>query len=252
MKLFLPDNIFAKIFLAAVNPGSDVITEFAPSALLSKKTSEEPGSVALIPTLDLMKFKDLFVSPDIGISFDGQISNSFIYFKHGDENLDEVVLSGDASTNEVILSKIIFKELYNLEGSISLNRVSGISYDKNFLVSGSDNYSDVLFMNGINFSEEISELINAPYVNYVLVSTSDETLKEFVNTYKKDIADSTSVDLDSISTGYSQQALEYIKPNIQHLIISFDEQDVEGIKLLLELPYYHGIIKEIIDIKFVS
>jgi hypothetical protein len=46
--------------------------------------------------------------------------------------------------------------------------------------------------------------------------------------------------------------MEFIVSNIQHLIFTFDEQDVEGIKLLLELPYYHGIIKEMIDIKFVS
>jgi hypothetical protein len=30
-----------------------------------------------------------------------------------------------------------------------------------------------------------------------------------------------------------------------------EEQDIEGIKLLLQLPFFHGIINDILDIKFV-
>ena len=252
MKLLLPQNIFAEIFLSAINTVKEIQSEFIPSALLAKKLSNEPGLVALIPTLDLINHKELFVSPDLGISFDGPISNALIYFKHGDDALDELVLSGDVSTNEVLLSKIIFKELYDLDVSVSLNTSGETTADKNYLVVGSDNFQKNKFVNGITLAEEVSELINAPYVNFVLASASEETLKEFLDTYKNNLNDSTTIDLTSVIQGQSQLAVEFITTNIQHLIFTFEEQDVEGINLLLELPYYHGIIKEMIDIKFVS
>lgn len=252
MKLFLPQNIFAEIFLSAVNSVKEIKSEFTPSALLAKKLSDEPGSIALIPTLDLINHKELFISSEIGISFDGPISNSMIYFKHGDEDLGELMLSGDVSTNEVILSKIIFKELYNLNVSVSLNSSGEISSDKNFIVTGSENFQKNRFLNGITLAEEVTELINAPYVNFVLASASEENIKEFVNTYKNDLGNTEALNFVSIFKDQSQQAMEFIVSNIQHLIFTFDEQDIEGIKLLLELPYFHGIIKEMIDIKFVS
>jgi len=35
------------------------------------------------------------------------------------------------------------------------------------------------------------------------------------------------------------------------VVFDFDKQDLEGMKQLLQLPYYHGIIKDLIDVKFV-
>lgn len=252
MKLFLPQNIFAEIFLSAINAVKEIQTEYVPSALLAKKLSDEPGSVALIPTLDLINHKELFISPDIGMSFDGPICNSMIYFRQGDGELDELILSGDVSTNEVILSKIVFKELYNLDVSVSLNRSGEITSDKNFLVAGAENFQKNKFLNGITLAEEVTELINAPYVNFILASTSEENLKEFVSTYKNQLGNTNALNFVSIFKDQSQQAMEFIVSNIQHLIFTFDEQDVEGINLLLQLPYYHGLIKEMIDIKFIS
>jgi hypothetical protein len=39
--------------------------------------------------------------------------------------------------------------------------------------------------------------------------------------------------------------------NISSLILKFDEQDVEGIKQVLRLPYFHGLISDIVEVKFI-
>jgi hypothetical protein len=51
--------------------------------------------------------------------------------------------------------------------------------------------------------------------------------------------------------GFTQTSLEFISVNIQHIVFDLEDQDLEGIKSLMQLPYFHGILKDMIDIKFV-
>ena len=71
------------------------------------------------------------------------------------------------SSCEVILSKILFKELYNSEIKIILKTGSGFEDDKNYIITGDMNFREDLFIRGFSFAEEVAELINLPYVNYV-------------------------------------------------------------------------------------
>jgi hypothetical protein len=50
---------------------------------------------------------------------------------------------------------------------------------------------------------------------------------------------------------FSVRTMKYIKDNISSLVMELDMQDIEGILQLTRLPYYYGIIKDIIDVKFV-
>ena len=36
------------------------------------------------------------------------------------------------------------------------------------------------------------------------------------------------------------------------MTVLLEEQDVEGIQSLLQLPYYHGVIEDMIEIKFLK
>ncbi len=44
---------------------------------------------------------------------------------------------------------------------------------------------------------------------------------------------------------------EYIRKNISSFIFKFDEQDREGIEQILRLPYFHGIVNDIVEVKFI-
>jgi hypothetical protein len=43
----------------------------------------------------------------------------------------------------------------------------------------------------------------------------------------------------------------FIEENLPKIFFKFDEQEIEGINQLIRLPYYHGMIEDIIEVKFV-
>ena len=85
---------------------------------------------------------------------------------------------GDASSIEVIIGKILFKELYNSEVKIKLIADNLRDANKNLIVIGDKNFENDLYKNGISLAEEIVDLLSLPFVNYILVSNSEESLKK--------------------------------------------------------------------------
>lgn len=250
-KFYLPRNIFSKIILSEIADKSELNTEFLPSSLISKRLSDEENSVGLIPTMDLLTNKELFVSSEIGISFNALLSNSYIHFKEEQETIDELLMKGDVSSNEVILSKILFKEFYDVEIKTTLLNREVSDFNNNILIIGDENYEKELFLNGLSFAEEIIELINAPYVNFILASSSEDSLKAFNSAYKENFSNAHKESFDDLFPNFPQSSLDFLSVNIQHLVFDLEEQDREGINQLLQMPYYHGMIKDIIDVKFV-
>lgn len=250
-KFYLPRNIFSKIILSEIADKSELDTEFLPSSLISKRLSDEENSVGLIPTMDLLTNKELFISSEIGISFNALLSNSYIHFKEEQETIDELLMKGDVSSNEVILSKILFKEFYDVEIKTTLLNREVSDFNNNILIIGDENYEKELFLNGLSFAEEIIELINAPYVNFILASSSEDSLEAFNSAYKENFSNAHKENFDDLFPNFPQSSLDFLSVNIQHLVFDLEEQDREGINQLLQMPYYHGMIKEIIEVKFV-
>jgi hypothetical protein len=250
-KFYLPRNIFSHILLSEIEDKSGFEFEFLPSSLIVKKISNEKDFVGLIPTMDLISNKELFVSSEIGISFDAMLSNAYIHFKEEQETIEELFLKGDVTSNEIILSKILFKEFYNVEIKTTLLNREVVNFNDNILIIGDENYEKGLFLNGLSISEEIIELINAPYVNFVLAGSSAEVLTNFVQNNKENFKRAHSEDFNALFPTFPQTSLDFISVNIQHLVFDLEEQDIEGIKQLLQMPYYHGMIKDIIEVKFV-
>ncbi|HMN24922.1 MAG: hypothetical protein IT276_03680 [Ignavibacteriaceae bacterium] len=251
IKILLPQNIFSHILLSELNLNESVSVEFHPSALIAKKLSEDENSIGLIPTLDLLSFKDFFVSSKIGVSFNALLSNSYIHFKEGQETLEQIFLKGDVTTNEIILSKILFKEFYDVNVTPALVKDDTSHIDDNMLIVGDENYVKELFFNGLSFAEEIIELLDAPYVNFILAGTSENVLKDFQEKYRDNLMNGHTEDYSSLLKEFTQTSLDFISVNIQHIVFDLEDQDLEGIKTLMQLPYYHGIIKDMMDIKFV-
>lgn len=249
--LLLPQNIFSKIFFSELNQKDNLQFKFLNSPLIAQRLKNDPDTLGLMPVLDLLRFNDLFVSSEIGISFNALLSNSYMHFKEGQESLSEIFLKGDVSSNEVILSKILFKEFYDVEVKHTLV-ADEISHQKdNILIVGDENYEKELFLNGLSFAEEVIEVISAPYVNFVLASSSEDTLKRFTSNHKADFSKGHSENLGGILEDLPATSIDFISVNMQHVIFDFEDQDLEGIKSILQMPYYHGIIKDILEVKFV-
>lgn len=250
-KLFLPQNFYAKLFAAELNPDKDIEILNLPSALISKKISEYDNAIGLIPLLDLLSYKDYFISSRIGISFNALLSNSYLFFKEEQESINNLSLAGDVTTNEIILSKILFREFYDIDIQPQLISDDSSLINKNFILVGDKNFQEEIFLNGLSFSEEIIEMINAPYINFVLASPSEKSLKDFVSRYDNRFMDGHEETLAKVNTGFSDLSKDFITVNIQHVVFDFENQDLEGIKTLLQMPYYHGMVKDLFDIKFV-
>ncbi|HEY4756454.1 MAG TPA: hypothetical protein VIH28_10390 [Ignavibacteriaceae bacterium] len=252
MEILLPDNIFARILSSAFDEKDAIHLHHFPAGLLSKKMNETKNAVGLIPTMDLVNNKELFISQSLGISFDESISNSYIYFNQKDKIVDEIVLAGDVSFNEGILTKILFSENYGVDVQLSFEKTNGGSSTKNRILVGDRNFIEGNLDSGISFAEEIIEMISAPYVNFVFASESEEALKKFHSKYQDVISKLNPTEFfENANETVMSSSRNYLMENLQHVVFDFDKQDLEGMKQLLQLPYYHGIIKDLIDVKFV-
>ncbi len=252
MNIILPDNIFARIISSCI-PGKPVRQiSFLPSSQITQTTVNADSSVGLIPVMDLLNHKDLFVSSKFGISFEGTLSNSYLYYLGEQRSLEKLTLYGDISSQEAILSKILFKEMYGSDIQIEISAHLNNPENRNLLIAGDENFVEERFTKGISFAESMIETLSLPFVNYVFASKEKEVLENFI----KEINNIDSLVYNKVEKGnfdkkISQESEEYIKTNISSLILKFDEQDIEGINQIVRLPYFHGIVSDIVEVKFV-
>jgi hypothetical protein len=113
------------------------------------------------------------------------------------------------------------------------------------------NFREDLFIKGFSFSEEVVELINLPYVNYVFASKDPGLLKNFNSLAAVSVNKFLENSEDAIMEIIPPNIQEYFVANLSGLIFNYNEQDVEGIEQVLRLPYFHGIITDIIVLNLV-
>jgi hypothetical protein len=250
MNIFFPKNIFTSIIAVSLPENLRSNLQFQSSSSISSMLEKDKDSIALISSTDIINHRELFVSKKFGISFESSLCNSYLYFSE-DRTFKSLNIAGDVSSLEAILSRILFRELYNSEVEIGLSESLNRGTNSLLLV-GEQNFYDEKLFNGISFSEEIIELISLPFVNFVLASSDEKLIKETESSLLEIIPEVYSC-FNSLQQYFSftEKTLKYIIQNISSLVLEFDMQDIEGILQLLRLPYYHGIIKDIVDVKFV-
>lgn len=249
-KIFFPNNVFTKILSGMLDKSLQDSIAILSSASLTKKLSEDFSTVALIPTSDIITNKDLYISSKVGISFEGPLCNSYIFYQRGKDTINSLKLYGDTSTMEVIFGKILFKELYNTNVEIVLTVDKVNLENSDYIIAGDDNFLESKFRNGFSFAEEIVDMISAPFVNYVFASHDKDTLIEVSANIFEKISNTNFGDVP-IPSELHLESQKFIKENISKVFYSLADQDIEGINQLIRLPFYHGMIKDVIEVKFV-
>ena len=250
--IFFPQNIFTELVKNSLDEKVASQISFLPSALITGEVLKNSGSVGLIPTMDLLRHKDLFVSRYFGISFEESLCNSYLYFQTHGKEIKELSLTGDVSSNEAIGGKLILKELYGVDVQINILTTGQNKEDRNLLSVGNSNFENDKFLEGISFAEEIIEVLSLPYVNFILASKEKTSLKEFgqsIGNIQSKIYN--LAEDENFGSRLSTRAKEKIKESISSFVCNLDEQDVDGIDQLLRLVFYHEIISEIIEVQFV-
>jgi hypothetical protein len=251
MKIITPNNFFTQLFFFFADKNIKDSIQFLPSSLISVELNKTDDAIALIPAMDLIQNKDFFVSKTFGMSFEGTLSNSHIYYTRQGKDIPEITLSGDVSSCEAILTKILYKELYDQEVKIKLDISPGGNPDGNFILTGDGNFNNDMFANGISFAEEMAELINLPYVNYLFAAKDPELIKQFDSLAEPFITKFSENPEEAVKAILHPNIQEYVISNIHSLIFKFDELDLEGVEQILRLPFFYGIINEIVELNLI-
>lgn len=251
MKLIAPKNLFTLIFTEAVKQkGLEIF--FVETSLVSKELEHNTSAIALMPSLDLINHRNLFVSSKYAVAFDGMLSNSFFYFHKNERKFEKISLRGGVSLNDIILTKILLAEQYFCEAEIALDPAHLPAEEKDYLVVGDENYSLWDYKNGISFSDQIAEMIDFPYVNFVFASPDKEELTAFNNLIGN--IDQTIEDkIDGIlyKINPPDEVKTFLKENLDSVYYEMTPNEVEGLNELVKLLFYHGIVEDMFDIKFV-
>ncbi|MEI7812348.1 MAG: hypothetical protein WCJ01_07975 [Ignavibacteria bacterium] len=252
MKILFPKNIYTRLLCEASPEPLRQNIKFKDASLISAEVKNGNADVALIPSYDLMKYPDFFVSGTIAVSFDGELSNSYFYFLPKQNTFTDLYLTGDVTTNEIILSKLLFSEKYGTEVQLHLSADKVNEIDRNYLIAGDGNLDLSIFNQGMSFADEISEMLFMPYVNFVAVSRDKKQLSIF---------NKSLVDIDPVIDSERNNLLEvmavpdnvkeYLSNNLNSVYFEMTNSETAGLKELLQLPYLHGIWDDMIDLKLI-
>jgi len=251
MNIYFPNNLFARLAAKKFPDRLKKDIQFLPAQQITTKLLVDKQCVGLIPTMDLINHQDLFVSSKLGITFDGSLNNSYYYFGGNQQTIKDIYLLGDITSVEVILTKVLLSELYNMTPEIHLSAGVEVGNDRSYLVAGDNNFKKDLALRGVSLSEEVSDHLEVPFVNFVFAATNETLLKD-LHKILPEIEETLRISDLKGEYEFSEITEEYISDNLSSIIIKFDESDIEGIKQLVLLPYYYQIMEEMFEIKFVS
>ena len=253
MKILIPQNIYAALFVMSLPDEMKKNVEVKPSSVISNELENDGTAVGFIPSLDLYKHKELFISSKLGISFDGVLSNTYIYFEPDQLDFKNLFLRGDVSTNEIILSKILFSEKYSRDVNVVLD-TKDVDFDNNnYIIAGNENLDYNPIDKGMSFADQVASLIDYPYVNFVLASKKEGNIIELEKTLPeldKKIENNIENYLSKIEL--KDNLYDSIASEIGTVYFEITQNEKDALSELLQLPFYRGIFEEIIELKFVN
>ncbi len=253
MKVMLPQNFYASIFMNILGKHDDLQFIVKESSLLTKELEHDTTAVALIPSMDLIKHRNLFVSSKTGISFDGALSNAYFYLSQNEErSLANVFVRGDISLNEIILTKVLFEEKYSSKVEVTIDTDIEPDRTNNFLVVGDANFKSWDFNNAISLADQITDMVDLPYVNFVAASHDKDSI-ELINKYTSGIDEliEDSIDDNIAKTDFDDNAKLFIRENFNSVYYEITQNEIDALEELMKIVYYRGILDDMFDIKII-
>ncbi|WKZ70546.1 MAG: hypothetical protein QY331_04670 [Melioribacteraceae bacterium] len=252
MKIIIPQNIYAAFIAMSLPDELKKNIVVKPSALICNELQNDASAIGLIPSLDIFKHRELYISSKLGLSFDGVLSNTYIYFQPDQLGFTNLFLRGDVSTNEIILSKILFSERYSQDVNIVLDTAEFDLDNNNYIVVGNENLDYNPIDKGMSFADQVASLIDYPYVNFIWASKSEGNLLELQQSLPeldKKIEDNIEKYLSKIDI--QDNLYDSIVAELNSVYFEMTENEKEALVELIKLPFYSGIFDEIIELKFV-
>jgi predicted solute-binding protein len=201
--------------------------------------------------MELIKKDQLYVSQKHGIAFNGALSNLYIYFDPGQQSIESIGIAGDVSFMDAILAKILFTEIYTLQPEFTI-LTSPVEKAENILLVGDANFEDERFLKGINVAEQAMDMLSLPFVNYVFAAKDEEAITA-LNSKCLDLSKKVA---DVIATGqwqcpHSDNVKKFVTDHIENVSYDFTQAEIDGIIELTRMPFFHGMIDDIVESKFI-
>ncbi len=249
-KLGLPNNIFANM-LASALPREFFSFYYLSNSEILKGLVNGEIDIAIMPSLEILNENKLFVSRKLGVAFDGPLSDDYLYYAKN--SLETLKLAGSTSMNEILLSKILFKENYETEVNLEVVASPPEKFDENYLVSGNENFDGALYEKGDSFAEHVANFLEAPYLKYIIVSLHKENI-EMVhqNVYAPESEIEITFPTLLSTLGYDEKTIDFIKTNFDGLYFELTQTEIDGFDEMRKLPFYYGLFEEVKDINFVE
>ena len=252
MKLILPKNVFSTTLKAVLPQEYQSEILYQESSLICKSLEYTTSAVALIPSLELVNHRNLFVSNKIALSFDGVLSNSYFYFIEGEKKFQKIYLRGDISLNEILLAKILFAEKFSSQIEITLDTNKTVEKGRDYIIVGDENFHLWNYQSAISLADEVSSMLDLPYVNFVFASADKEAIEMF---NKQIVPINERIDDKLINTikelNLSEKVKEFFVENLNSIYFDMTDNEETAVNELIKLIFYHGIIDDMFDVKFV-
>ena len=87
MKLIAPNNFFTTLFYLSIPENNRPELVLKESSLITNELLMSKNSIAIIPSVDLINHRDLFVSSKIAFGFFAELSNTYLYYSNTESNI---------------------------------------------------------------------------------------------------------------------------------------------------------------------
>ncbi|MBI5020794.1 MAG: hypothetical protein HZB59_05105 [Ignavibacteriales bacterium] len=229
-------DAYAQPLFAALKNNGTFSLVCDSSAQLAIKLRAKNIDGAFLSPIDYAKDYSLYKILPEAAAVSGENSNSiFLFFN---ENIQEInsIAFDPSSASEIVLAGIIFSEKYDTKPKlipVSMDSLTALKHYDSFLAVGDIALSLKDKTNKIDLVDEWLDISGLPFVHGFWVGREDQLTHEEIKIIIE-----------------AERNKAAAKGNIQQFQYELTEEAIESIKEFFGMAYYHGILKDIPDVKF--
>lgn len=254
MNLFLPDNFIGYVLEHALPDGLFKTVSYMRSGDIAGHAGNNSDDVFLAPVLDLADNNEIYVSGKSAAIIDMNISTGFMYYSgKATDELKRAGIAGDICKQDIILAKLLFNELYGSDPELKIVKADNWGDLDALLLFGNENFSNDRFTEGVSWSDEVIELLDSSFVQYVFASGNTDSLK-LLNTYSDYIDENAlKIKLSFLKERkYGRESQKFIYDSLNYLNFKMTPDDLDSLTNLVRLPFLAGIYKDVRELRVID
>lgn len=262
-KLGVVPYVFARPLVHGLGEaGSKFELEYADPVSVAVKMREQSLDVAFLSSIDFaLNSPDYSIIPGIGASSPSADRSVLLAFQQGLQKIKSVAVA-NASTSEVVMTRILLAEKYEvnptfvpLPSTCSLTVEAMLRRADAALIAGDEStLREDSIESALDLTEEWSDLSDLPFVHGFWVVRSNMLTKEELRMLQESKERGVN-ELGNIASEAAKQvgiAGERVTKLLTSLAFDLDEEDVESLLEFFRFAFYHRILGEVPEVKFLE